>query len=70
LPSSQNEVINNEDDDLYSEDLAIDEDPHDETYSPDILELLLLFKTLINQRNDEKYHPSSWAQTLRMISPV
>ena len=38
MPSSQNEVINNEDDDLYSEDLAIDEDPHDETYSPDILE--------------------------------
>ena len=38
MPSSQNEVINNEDDDLYSDDFAIDEDPHDVNYSPDILE--------------------------------
>ena len=37
LPSSQNEVINNDDDDLYSDDF-LTEDPHDATYSPDILE--------------------------------
>ena len=31
-------MLDNEDDDIYSDDFAIDEDPNDVTYSPDILE--------------------------------
>ena len=38
LPVSQNRVVDNEDDEIYSEEIDMLEDPNDVTYSPGILE--------------------------------
>ena len=67
LPSSQPGVLDNSEDDIYNDDFGDEDDPNDETYSPEMMEDSLKFSETCSEQSSENIYVRMHLETYYLL---